>query len=302
MFLSVNLNWPACFENYGKPGYEAEFCGVLGQMAAHFAERGWTRTTFEVIFNHKSTWHYFPWDIDETHYERDNPAIAQLAGWVSGVAAKWPQVKLVNRIDCSWLYGRCARGEMAGAIQIWMANRASHSEDPEACELLRARGQRVGFYAGTGSVSAPDRLEDLRGPWLIWGREADGIYWWNCWQFGAWEKTLGGFTHCFYPGERFGIEGYLPSARLKALHRGLQDHACLELLGRRTGSRAAADRAIAAVTGCRGREDWYQRLEKREVAPDEVQSTSASAQPWNTAPRAAWSAAREGIARAIEES
>ncbi len=300
LYLPVNLNWPAFFEKFGTPGYELEFKKVLGEMAAHFREKGWTETSFEVYFNHKVSWKYYPWDMDETFYKRDKPVLLQLARMVNEVARDFPEVKLVNRIDSSNIYPECARGDEGREIQLWVVNRSLHSLEPEANEILRANGQKVWFYGGSGLLSAPDRLDSLRWPWMSWGRETDGLCWWCGTLWGNWENVEPGGSHCFYPGKRFDIEGPLASLRLKVLHRAMQDHAYLQMLTERTGSRAAADECIARTVGCRDREGWYQSQERREVAHDEIQTTSSSDRSWNTAPRSAWIEARAELAEAIE--
>ncbi len=302
IYLPVNLNWPAFFEKFGTPGYDLEFKSVLREMAAHFREKGWTHTKFEAYFNHKVSWKYYPWDIDETFYQRDRFILTKMARLVNEVAAEFPEVKLVNRIDSSNIYAECARGEEGRQIQLWVVSRNLHSLDPEANDILRANGQEVWFYGGSSLLAAPDRLDSLRWPWMSWGRQTDGFCWWCGTLWGSWEEAAPGGSHCFYPGERFGIEGPLASLRLKVLHRGMQDHAYLQLLGERTGSRSAADACVAQALGCREREDWYQRKEGREVAHDEIQTHSSTEKPWNTAPRSAWIDARTALAEAIEKA
>jgi hypothetical protein len=300
LYLPINLNWPAFFEKFGTPGYEMELKLVLTEMAQHFRERGWTETNFEVYFNHKVSWKYFAWDIDETFYQRDRYIILLLARMVNQVAKDFPEIKIINRIDSSDLYSDCAREDEGREIQSWVVHRNLHSLDPEASKLLRDNGQAVWFYGGSSQLTAPNRLDSLRWPWMAWGRETDGFCWWCGTIWGTWEDVAAGDSHCFYPGEPFGIEGPLASLRLKVLHRAMQDCAYLQLLTDMTGSRTAAHQCIAGTIGCRDREDWFQRQEKMEVAQDEIQSSTSSSQPWNTAPRAAWIQAREALAQAIE--
>jgi len=85
------------------------------------------------------------------------------------------------------------------------------------------------------------------------------------------------------------------------LRRGMQDHAYLTLLDRKTGSRAAADAIVGRTVGAKDREDWYQRGEGAEAGGADIQTTSRTEKPWNTAPRAAWLSARAELARAIEK-
>ncbi len=302
LYLPVNLNWPAYFENFGSPGYEVEFRSVLGEMTRHFAERGWTRTRFEVFFNHKTRWKYFPWDMDEIRYDRDNYATISFAKMATDAVKGAPQVKFVNRIDSSWIFDKSARTELADVINLWVVNRNSQSEAPDESALLREKGQAIWPYGGAAHIAAANRLDSLRWPWLAWGREVDGFVWWNALGWGSWEAAGPGNNHCLYPGARFGLAGPLASMRLKVLRRGMQEHAYLTLLGAKTGSRLAADEIVGRTIGAKSREDWYQRGEGAEAGGADIQATSRTQKPWNTAPRPAWSAARAELARAIERA
>jgi hypothetical protein len=302
LYLPVSLDWPAYFENYGKPGFKVEFQNVMREMAAHFAERGWTRTRFEVFFNHKTRWKYFPWDMDEIRFDRDNYATAELARMATEAVRDFPGVKFLNRIDSSWIFPESARTELGDLIQLWVVSRWFHSRYPDEVELLRGKGQEVFYYGGPGPVDAPDRLDNLRHPWVTWGRESDGFTLWNGLGWGKWEAVGPGKNHCMYPGERFGIRGPLASLRLKAVHRGMQDHAYLSLLSERTGSRRAADEVVGAAIGAAGREDWYQRGEGTGGSGTEIEFRTATTKPWNSAPLEAWNRARAGLARAVEKA
>jgi hypothetical protein len=300
LYTPVNCNWPAYFENFGKAGFEVEFRNVLGAMAAHFHQKKWGKTKFEVFFNHKARWKYYPWDMDEIRFDRDNDATLYFGRLTNDVAKPYPKVRMINRIDSSWIFDKSAQSEMADVIQLWVVNRGCHSHAPDEVERLRRKGQEVWFYGGAGSFQAANRLDNLHWPWIAWGRQTDGFCWWNGVGWGSWEQPGGGGNYCFYPGARFGIEGPLASIRLKVLHRGMQDHAYLTLLTEKTGSRRAADRVIAKTIGSRGREDWYQRREGREVSGADIQTSSATAKAWNQAPIQAWTAARAELAKAIE--
>jgi hypothetical protein len=82
----------------------------------------------------------------------------------------------------------------------------------------------------------------------------------------------------------------------------MQAHAYLALLAAKTGSRRAADEAVGRTIGAKSREDWYQRGEGLEAGGADIQTTTRTEKLWNTAPRAAWNAARAELARAIEKA
>jgi len=239
--------------------------------------------------------------MDEIRFDRDNAATALFARMATEAVKGHPGAKFVNRIDSSWIFGESARGELGDLIQLWVVNRGSQSEAPDESALLRKKGQAIWPYGGAGPIAAPNRLDCLRWPWLAWGREVDGFTWWYALGWGSWESVGRGGDHCMYPGERFGLAGPLASLRLKVLRRGMQDHAYLTLLGAKTGSRAAADEIVGRTVGAKSREDWYQRGEAAEAGGADIQSTSRTVKPWNTAPRSGWLAARAELARAIEK-
>jgi hypothetical protein len=306
LYLPINLNWPAYFEKYGTPGYELEFKNVVREFAVHFAEKGWTKTKFEVFFNHKVRWKYFPWDMDEIRYEKDNGATLHLARLANEAVAGVPGVQFVNRIDSSWIFGKSARSELGDIVDLWIVNGSYCAPFPDEAELLRKKGQEVWFYGGAGQAVYPTRLFNLQWPWQAWGRELDGFTWWNGigWTADPWGRPGKGHDYAIYPGARLGLDGALPSLRLKALLRGMQDHAYLTELSRRTGSRAAADGIVKDHLGCtRGREDWWQRGEYPGLPGSDVRSSHKfSPRPWKEAPRQAWGAARLALGRAIEKA
>jgi hypothetical protein len=301
-YTPVNLMWPAHFESYGRPGYQVEFQQGIRQMAEHFAAKKWHETQFEVFFNHKARWKYFPWDMDEIYHERDNDATIDFAKWATEAVRGIARPRFINRIDSSWIFDKSARSKIGDVVQLWVVNRSAHSLSPDEVALLRRKGQTVWFYGGPDLIAAPTRLNNLQWPWMAWGRDTDGFTWWNGVGWGSWERPTPGPSFCFYDGWRFGVHGPLASLRLKMMYRGMQDVAYLDLLTRKRGSRRAAEAIVAATIGCKGREDWYQRREKAEVSGADIQSFSFTDKPWNRAPLAAWNGARARLAAAIEKS
>jgi hypothetical protein len=306
LYLPINLNWPAYFEKYGTPGYELEFKNVVREFATHFAEKGWTRTKFEVFFNHKVRWKYFPWDMDEIRYEKDNKATLHLAKLANEAVAGVPGVQFVNRVDSSWIFGKSARSELGDVIDLWIVNGSYCAPFPDEAELLKKKGQEVWYYGGAGHIVGPTRLFNLQWPWITWGRGLDGFTWWcaNCWPADPWGRPGSGHDYCLYPGARLGLDAALPSLRLKALQRGMQDHAYLVELSRRTGSRAAADAILKDRLGCaRGREDWWQRGEYPGLPGSDTRSNHKfTPRPWQGISVAGWGAAREALGAAIEKA
>jgi hypothetical protein len=185
-------------------------------------------------------------------------------------------------------------------IGLWVVNGPFHASAPEAVEHLRGLGQKVWFYGGAGAIAAKDRSDNLRWPWIAWGRETDGFCWWNGLDWGRWESVGPGGSHCFYPGARFGVQGPLASLRLKALHRGMQDHAYLTLLTARAG-RVRVDAILAGPLGAAGRPDWYQPGLRNAFGGADIQTSSAGPKPWSTADAATFRRLRAALGHAIEQ-
>jgi hypothetical protein len=70
-YLPLNLDWPADFVKFGRPGYEAEWRAVGRDLVGHFREQGWTHTTFDMFLNHKQGFRFFPWDTEECRFLAD---------------------------------------------------------------------------------------------------------------------------------------------------------------------------------------------------------------------------------------
>lgn len=305
LYLPINLNWPAYFEKYGTPGYELEFKNVLREFAVHFAEKGWTKTKFEVFFNHKARWKYYPWDMDEIRFERDNKATLHLARLADEAVEGVEGPQFINRIDSSWIFSKSATCELGDAVNLWIVNGNYLAPFPDEAQILKDKGQEVWFYGGAGRLNMTSRLFNLQWPWMAWGRGVDGFTYWNAigWTADIWKNAGSGHDFTLYPGARFGIDGPLASLRLKTMFRGLQDVGYLQALTERTGSRAAADAILAEHLGCeRGREDWWQRGEYPGLSGSEIRAHEFGARAWKEKPRTAWNAAREALGRAIEKA
>jgi len=228
VYLPVNPEWPASFVNWGEPGYEAEFVNVVSEMERHFRARGWTNTRFELFFNHKKRYKGFPWDGDETRFENDLPYFAEYARLLKRAVPKDSPVKFVFRTDASWMMERQFKAQ-AGIINFWVCGGAEFAWYDWAPRLLKERGDIVWFYGGTPrmqEVSSAITLNPLKA-WM-WG--VDGYVHWLAVSPGAdpWFRSDGGVTALVYPGDRFGIEGPIPSVRLKLQRNAVADLALLD--------------------------------------------------------------------------
>ncbi len=227
VYLPVNPEWPASFLWWGQPGYEREFVNVMGEMEAHFREKGWVQTNFELFFNHKKRYKAFDWDGDETRFLHDLPYFAEYQRLMKLAIPKDSPVKWVFRTDASWQMER-QFALQAGVINMWVVGGGMIAWYAENVPVLKSRGDIVWTYGGTPRIDEPSShiTKDLLGPWML---GADGFVRWQTVSPGPdpWFKSAGGGETLVYPGGRFGFDAPLASARLKLQRNALQDLALL---------------------------------------------------------------------------
>lgn len=244
VYLPVNPEWPASFLWWGEPGYEEEFVRVVREMEAHFREKGWTNTRFELFFNHKKRYKAFPWDGDETRFVHDFPFHVEYRRLLDKALPAGTPVKFVYRTDVSWQMERMFR-ELGGVFDFWVCGGGMFGWYAEQLPELRRRGHLVWLYGGTPPVDKPAShitLDVLR----TWMLGADGFVRWQTVMPGTdpWFRFgLGGET-LVYPGDRFGRAEPLPSIRLKLQRNALQDLALLDAMqAHRDGKELRAEAA-----------------------------------------------------------
>jgi hypothetical protein len=228
VYLPINPEWPASFLWWGEPGYEAEFTRVVSQMERHFREKGWTRTRFEMFFNHKKRYKAFPWDGDEVRFPEDDKYFVEYGRLLKRALPADSPVKFVFRADASWSMESQFK-TLAGIVNFWVCGGGEFSWYPEAARDLKARGDIVWIYGGPPAVNAVSSsiTEDPLRAWIY------GIDGWVHWQTvdpgkDPWFHLNGGGTVLAYPGERFGIKGPIPSLRLKLQRNCVQDITLLD--------------------------------------------------------------------------
>jgi hypothetical protein len=244
VYLPVNPEWPASFLWWGEAGYEREFVNVMREMEAHFREKGWTHTNYELFFNHKKRYKAFHWDGDETRFLNDLPVFAEYQRLMKTAIPDSSPVKWVFRTDASWQMERQFKLQ-AGIINMWVLGGGMFNWYAENAAVLKARGDTVWTYGGTPQVDEPAShiTLDMLRPWML---GVDGFVRWQTVLPGPdpWFKFSGGGETLVYPGGRFGIDGPLASIRLKLQRNAMQDLALLD--GYKVTVPAAALRAEAA--------------------------------------------------------
>jgi hypothetical protein len=199
-------------------------------MERHFREKGWTRTRFEMFFNHKKRYKAFPWDGDETRFPEDDKYFIEYRRLLNKALPQDSPVRFVFRSDSSWDMERQFKA-LAGVVNFWVCGGGMFSWYEPAVKLLKGRGDIVWIYGSAPAVTAVSSAitEDPLRVWLY------GIDGWLHWQTvdpgrDPWFHSNGGGTALVYPGSRFGINEPIPSLRLKIQRNCLQDIALLESL------------------------------------------------------------------------
>jgi len=256
VYLPINPEWPASYEFWGEAGYEAEFVKVVSEMERHFREKGWTRTNFEVFFNHKKRYKGFPWDGDEVRFPKDLKYFLEYGRLLKKALPADSPVHFVFRADVSWDMEQQFKN-LKEVVRLWCAGGGILSFYKDAPKMLRDRGDVVWYYGGPPGVtdSSSAITEFPLRAWL-WG--VNGYVHWLTVSPGTdpWFHFDGGRTALVYSGERFGLTEPIPSIRLKIQRNCLQDLALLDgLKGRKSldSLRAGAARRYNNSS----LEDWW---------------------------------------------
>ena len=113
-------------------------------------------------------------------------------------------------------------------VDFWVLSRCILSWYPDIPAKLRSRGDIAWFYGSPPNVSAVSSAV-TRHPLTAWIWGLDGYIHWLTVSPGEdpWFHYSGGDTALVYPGVRFGIDGPIPSIRLKIQRNCLQDLALM---------------------------------------------------------------------------
>jgi hypothetical protein len=266
-YLPFNYHWPADFAHFGSRGYEFEWAEVMAQFRRHFQERGWTHTNFEVYFNHKKRYRYFPWDGDERKHASDRQhflyfrSLLDRARSIAGAAGA--AARIVYRTDISWSYAQDVVDDQIGPLfDLWVASQGNFSWTRYGLDAIHARSQLAWWYGGCGGPERPTMDPD-RQVILCWRRGADGFL--PNWLCMADDRALDRADPLsfLYPGRRFGWPRALGSIRLRRLRLGTETADLLEMLGRR-------GRDLVDLVAEAREEDWWTPTPAWTLWPPEV--------------------------------
>ncbi|KKL80289.1 hypothetical protein LCGC14_2006270, partial [marine sediment metagenome] len=221
VYTPINPDWPADYLHWGQRGYEVEFTHCVGEFDRHFRDKGWVHTHPYFFFNHKKRYRWFEWDGDEPKYAKDEAYYHEMGELFAKAVGDTP-VPWLFRMDTSWQMKHSFE-TLAGIVNYWVCGGFAKWYPEEIAQVL-ARGDAVWTYSGTPGIQATSSAL-LEHVWRMWARGIGGHCEWLTTSPGddPWFNCEGAETGMIYPGERFGIAGPIPSARLKLQRNAVQD-------------------------------------------------------------------------------
>jgi hypothetical protein len=262
-YLPFSLGWPSDFNNYydNREKYEAEYKAILKAFDKHIAGKGWKKTQFQYFFNGKKQFGE-PWNTDEPTRKDEYDALryyGQLL--IDAIGKRLDRASNIRyRVDIGTY--RTTRDQLDGIIDLRVVNyevtpEAFWDDLPSGMKATRAKlGDEWWHYAKDDVRQRHTRLDwAMMSPiiygWSGWDLKTQGYCLWNCMDWNAEDPfnkpgPIWSYVAVWYPGHTLGIDGPIPSMRLKGFRRGLQDYehlACLAKLNK--GDPAQADAILS---------------------------------------------------------
>ncbi len=250
--------------------YKRMYADVARQMAEHFQQKGWTKTSYQVFLNDK---YYFKvpyfasqlttsggtgtsfWLLDEPVDFDDYMANAFFLGLPRrGVqAAKAPDVKFSYRTDVS--QPEMTRGLWNDVCDLWVCGGGSLRSGYVTTAVVRQKwlpAEEFWHYGGGPNLSAPP-VNMAQAFLASWASGSSGMLpWWTTEGGNSWKAPRDADLALFYTGRNVANSGQnhpgpLPGLRMKVARRAQQDIEYLHLLaGRKGWDRARVRQAIGA--------------------------------------------------------
>ncbi len=211
--------------------YKAGFRNVTRDFAAHFAEKGWTGTDFQMYLNNKyQYWGATYWTLDEPTCRDDWQAIRLFAQLYKSALDGAQGPRFVFRGDISrpwWQY------DQLDGLMDAMYYGGGIFDLPEFARRYNRRIPDPHVYGACNEVAAPN-LESA-----VWCLKAyvlgmNGVLPWS--SIGDGNSLIEpNQTGLIVPGDRAGYGGPVASLRVFALRRGAQDVELLRMLAEERG-------------------------------------------------------------------
>lgn len=246
--------WPIPLPPAGRtPEYEAIWRNTARQVREHFDSRPeWRKVTKIAFLN----------GLDESYYEAAYEKMLYYGRLLHEAMGRgW----FKYRIDGG--YSREAMEKLASEVDLWVCHTVAF--DLDTVEEFRRRGVEAWFYGpmiyeqrknsgcGSNTFLDLDLLVNRAIGWVGWKYRAGWVEWefdWNA--FAAWyeaenfkepRRIYNGSGQLIYRGAVMGYSQPIPSIRLKAQRRGLQDYEYFWLLAERTETKAASDAIVNSI-------------------------------------------------------
>ena len=112
-FLPYNLMWPSDMRSWQKPEYRTEHLRISAEFRKHLAAKGWTKPQYQIYYNHKEHYNFFPWNLDEPTRQEDLDALSYLGKILTESFPAKDPVQVEERKAGRWVFHRLAQGELA---------------------------------------------------------------------------------------------------------------------------------------------------------------------------------------------
>ena len=280
---------PNDFPFWGKvPLYEKENIEVMKEFEEHLNEKGWTVPLYHVFYNEKGRDKFkdqiafgdneLEWLLDEPVELVDYEAIRYYGEiFHNGFSNTLRPVEYVgdavyqgsgfpNPDDARFVFrldiGRQNRleGYLDGYVDLWNVGGDAGEERYVLTEVQERidKGDRAMYYGPWHYQYTNYNLDLIWSGWNDYRRKSTGHELWLTvgWIEGMgadWQKVTEdyykGATTYMYPGYKVGLNGPVPTNRMKVIRRGVQDWEYLYLLEQATGSRQASEDIMYSVLG-----------------------------------------------------
>ena len=246
--------WPIPLPKGGRtPEYEAVWTETARQVKAHLDQDANWRKVMKVAFLDGLDESY-----DETAYEKMLYYGKLLH---DAMGRDW----FKYRIDGG--YSHEAMSKLQREVQLWVAHTVSW--DGEKMDFFRKQGVESWFYGpmiyeqrknsgcGSNTFLDLDLLVNRAIGWIGWKYRSGWVEWefdWNA--YASWyeaenfkeaSRIYNGSGQLIYRGVVMGYREPVPSIRLKAQRRGLQDYEYMWMLAEKTGGKQASDKLVNGV-------------------------------------------------------
>lgn len=246
--------WPMPLPQGGRtPEYESVWKDVARQIREHLDQNTHWRKVRKIAFLDGLDESYSEEAYEKMMYYGKLLHDSLGRGWFS------------YRIDGG--YSQEAMQKLSREVDLWICHTVTFDADSVA--RLRDKGIATWFYGpmiyeqeknsgcGSNTFLDLDLLVNRGIGWVAWKYRSGWVEWefdWNA--FAAWyeaenfkepERIYNGSGQLIYRGAVMGYDQPIPSIRLKAQRRGLQDYEYFWLLATRTGNRETADSLVNRI-------------------------------------------------------